>query len=138
MVALRRLSWLFKILLWCHRDMVASMESKQTNYILHISYTNSEIILVLPLMTPTSSLRHSILYFCDFHFGPCCSKFVDIPYVNDFDAINYGFTYFERCRFQNLSISTPCLADSSCIVEAVRQHRRFSATIWEKKDVCKY
>ena len=31
------LSWLFKSLLWCHRKVIAGMESKQTYYILHIS-----------------------------------------------------------------------------------------------------
>ena len=42
------LSWLFKRLLWSHRKMDANTESKQTYYLLHISYTNSEISIDLP------------------------------------------------------------------------------------------
>ena len=40
-------------------------------------------------------------------------KFVDISYVNHFGTI---MVYeFESCIFQNLSISTLCLAYSSCL-----------------------
>ena len=34
--------------------MVASMVSKQTYYILHVSYTNFEIVIDLPHIAPTS------------------------------------------------------------------------------------
>ena len=81
----------------------------------HITYIHSP---PLRLMTPTSSLLDSSQYFADFHFGPCRGKFVDIPYDNRFGAIM-------DLHISNVADSRTfpfprCLADSSCIVEAVQ------------------
>ena len=92
-------------LLWCHRKMVASMESKQIYNIFHIS----EISIGLPYIRLhlvwwlRIHIVWPILFFADFHFGPYRGKFVDIPYVYHFWG-HYGFAYFER-RFKSLSIS---------------------------------
>ena len=75
------------------RWLVVCNRINHTCYILHISYTNSQISICLlqiapfHLITPTLLLRNSSLYFVDFHFGLCRGKSVDIPYTNHFGAI---------------------------------------------------
>ena len=133
------LSWLFKSLLWCHRKMVASMESKQTLYIKYFiywfrnQYWSSIHWTPLCLMTQNSSLSDCSPWFANFHFGLCRGKFVDSPRSQTFQR-NYGFTYFERCS----SFFFPrCLAGLSCLVKAVQKHQRFSVAVW-KNEICKY
>ena len=59
--------------------MDANTESKQTYYLLHISYTNSEISIDLPnICAPLFDDSYSMIFLL-FHFGPCRGKFVDIP-----------------------------------------------------------
>ena len=78
------LSW---SLLWCQRMMVASMESKQTYYILHISYINSEISIGLAYIRPyfvwSFQLHHctTLVRNLPTSILMLAGKFVDIPYI---------------------------------------------------------
>ena len=126
-------------LLRCHRKMVASTESKQTYHILHISYTNSEITIGLPYIRPN--------FVWWLQLNNCATLVPDLPTyilvgvtVKSFWC-HYRLAYFERCRFQrphSRDFPFPCcLADSSCMLEAAQQHRRFSAAVW-KRNIFKY
>ena len=57
--------------MWCQRKMVASMESKETYYILHISYTSSEISIDLSCIRP-----YFVWWFLLHH---CTTSVRDLP-----------------------------------------------------------
>ena len=55
---------------------------------------------------------------------------------------HYSFTYFEQSRFQILPSTIHAahprsLADSSCMVKAVQQHKDYQQQ-FQKKEMCKY
>ena len=100
-------------------------------YIFHILIPKSVLVFhtfsPFRLMTLTSSLWQSSMWFADFHFGPCGGKFVDIPKVNHFGTI-MDWRIFNDTDSRSFTFLR-CLADSSCMVEAVQPHRRFSAAV---------
>ena len=86
-------------------------------------------------MIQTSSLRDFSPWFADFHFGACRDKFVDIPYVNHFGAIMI-LRISSKADFTSFSIHDPrCLADSSCMVKVVQQHKYYQQQFQKKKCV---
>ena len=107
-------------------------------YIFHIIIPKSALLFhTFPsfrLLTPTSSLCGSSMWLADFHFGPCRSRFVDIPKVSHFGTI-MGWRILNDTDSRYFTFPR-CLADSSCMVEAVQQHGRFSLKkkgIWKSQ-----
>ena len=110
-----------------------------TCYIFHIPCTNSEISIAFlyirryfvwwhPLNhcttlvrnLPTSILVRASVSLLTFHTSTILAAL--------------WFTNFERCRFQNLSISTlSCWLVLHGMVEAVKQYQRFSVAFWKKR-----
>ena len=129
-----KLSW---SLLWCQRKMVASMESKQTYYILHISYINSEISIGLSYIRPFFvwwfQLHHCVTlvrHFADFHFGVYRDKFVDIHY-GDIVVLRIS----SKADFRSFSTHHPrCLANSSCMKKLSNNIKIISST-FKKRDL---
>ena len=108
--SLETLSSLWESLLGCHNKITASMESKQTYYILHISYTTSEIKF---------GLLYIRSYFAWWYLLHHCAILVYLPtsilvlaavslltFHTSTNLAALWFTNFKRCRLQNLSIST--------------------------------
>ena len=129
------LSW---SLLWCQRKMVASMESKQTYYILHISYTNSEISNGLSYIRP-----YFVRWFQVHH---CATLVRDLPtsilvlapisLLTFHKSIILILRISSKANFRSFSIHDPrCLADSSCMVKAVQQHKDYQQQFQKKKCV---
>ena len=123
------------------------MESKQTYYVLHIQYTNSEINIVLLYIRPhfvwwgrlnqcvalvrnlpTSILVRALVSLLTFHAH---TSIILVP---------LWFRNFESCRFQSLSISTLFyLADTSCMTwSKLSNSIEGSQQQFEKKTFSKY
>ena len=89
-------------------------------------------------MIPTSSLRDLSPWFASIHFGACRVSLLTF-YINDFGAIMVlhilSQTNFRSFHFQ---LHHPrCLADSSCMVKAVQQHKDYQQQ-FQKKEMCTY
>ena len=119
------------------RWLLAWNQNRHITYsIFHIPYTNSEISIGLLCI---------YLHFVWWHRLNYCMTLVRNLPTSVLARASVSilaplcFMNFERCRFQNLSISTlSCWLVLHDMAEAVKQHRRFSVAVWKEKGFCKY
>ena len=127
--------------------MVRRTESKQTYYVLHIQYTNSEISIVLLYIRPYfvwwGRLNHCVALVRNLPTSILVRALVSLLTFDAHTSIILDplwFTNFESCQFQSLSISMlSYLADRSCMAwSKLSNNIKGSQQQFEKKSFCKY